>query len=306
MSAVNLNFLDIFRALWEVAGRTGPGVFWRFFLGGFFGFILSVIFFLLWYKFVFRKGWLAVHQCVDRVVAWLMVPLTALSILTLTVISGFVIGAASAISFIIVNEHLGEQASKLALKGMATAVIVMQRSSQGKAMSSDERVAFANRLLKGEESIPIESLKAITPRNLAELSADKTLIYVPTADNRVVRAIAVKMTEYSITWLIYAAADDRTDLIYKTVVALSDQDRKTDGNGKVTVDEIAAVLSRLHVEKAIVKIIVEAGLLKAGFLMITLIPIIALPPLFALLLRGLIRYVEERKKAGTGAKSGDS
>ncbi|MHC9541263.1 MAG: hypothetical protein AB9903_17300 [Vulcanimicrobiota bacterium] len=297
---MKIHFFEISRALWESAGRTAPGVFWRVFLGGTCGFIISLVVFFLWYRFVFKKRWLSIHQRVDRVMAWLIIPFTALSILIFTVLSGLTIGTASAISYVITNEHLGEQASKLALKGITTAVIMVQKTSHGKPMSSNERLAYANRLISGEESIPIESLKTITPHHLAELSTIRVQSYIPGSESRTVHNAAVRITECSISWMIYAAADDRTDFLYKTVVAMAEHDKKTDGDGRVTVEEIATVISRVHMEKAVVKVILEAGLLKAGFFLISLFTVLVIPPFCALLLRSLIKYFTKRKMKSDG------
>ncbi len=280
------------KALLDAAGRTAPGVFWRIFLGGACGLVCSSAVFLLWYRLIFKKGWLSIHKRADKVLAYLFVPLTALSILTFTVLSGLTMGIAHAIAYLVVHEHLGEQAGRLAFKGITTAVIVARKSSQGKPMNRDERLAYANRLINGEESIAIESLKTITPHHLAELSTMKVESYIPGAENKAVHAAAVKITEHSLSWMIYAAADDRTDFLYKTVVALVESDRRSDGDGRVTVEEIAVVLSRVHMEKAVVKFILEAGMIKSGLFLLLLIPVLAVPPFLAFLVRSLIMYIE--------------
>ncbi|MDQ7826946.1 MAG: hypothetical protein RDV48_29375 [Candidatus Eremiobacteraeota bacterium] len=284
--------LEILRQLLLAAGRNAPGVLLR--LAGFtaLGLALGIAVFLLWYRLVARKRWLEVHPGADPLIRFIVLLVWVFTIPFLSGAAGLVMGTTSACIYVVTHEHLGVKAGELAFQAIAVAVVMQEKSAQG--MGSSEQLLYARGLMEGEKTVPISYIKTIVPRHIAEVSVEKIQGYIPSVENGFLRVTAVVVMERSISWMVYAAASDSGDIIYRLCEELAKTDNSTDSDGTVTVKEIASAVSRVYFEREATKWIFWAGAIKSLFLLATLAAILVAPPLLA----GITRYFLKRRSQG--------
>jgi hypothetical protein len=296
----HLKIIEILKILLSSMARNALGVSLSLFLGCMLGLVLGILLFRFWNAFVARKRWLAVQEKADPFIRVFIIFLWVLAIPIFSSLAGLVIGSTLAVNYVITNEHIVEQAGRLAFR---TIVAVVAVNSSGGMTGDDARIAYGKRLMKGEETLSLDYIRSITPRNLAEASTARMENYLPAVENRMVHAGVLFITERSLSWMVNAASQDRADFLYKTCDSLVRLDQATDRDGRVTVEEIATIITRAHLEKRVMAIIFLFGAAKASIILGLMAVVMVIPLLLAALARGGVRLYMTRR---TGQKAGGS
>jgi hypothetical protein len=293
-----LHAAEIVKVLISSMARNALGVFFCISLGSILGFSLGVLMFRYWNRLVARKGWLAVHEKADPFIRMFILSLWVLALPLLSAAAGLIMGITCACTYVITNEHIVELAGRHAFRALAAAVLVNRRMADSHINAEDERIAYAKRLMKGEESVSLELLKGITPRNLAEAGTSRLQDYLPAIENGMVHAGVLIIAERSISWMLSAATDDRADFLLKTCDALVRLDEASDRDGRVSLEEIATIISRVHLEKKVTGIIFLFGTAKTSLVLGFMVVIMVLPLLMALCVRkGIALYGRKKNRA---------
>jgi len=297
-------FFEFFKLLLDAAGRNAGGVLVRIFVPSIVGIALGIILFLYWHRLMVRRGWMNVDPHFDPIIRLVIMPVWALIVPFLSLMAALVMGCALACAYVVEHEHLGVEAGRLAFRAIVVAAALQQKGAP--VANEQDRLAYAKKLINGEETIPIDTLRAFDSRTIAELSASKMEKNLPAVGNPLLRRVVVIVMDRSIAWFAAAATPDQADIILKLSRELVRIDDGTDRDGRVTAEEVSQVLSRLFIEKKITALIMEIGAAKAMISLVPLALFLAFPPFAALCTRGIIAYRKRRRKRDNEASPADS
>ncbi len=153
---------------------------------------------------------------------------------------------------------------------------------------------YAKGLIEGEEQIPIATIRTFSVHHMAELSTEKLEDYIQVENESLHRATAW-CTEHIISFCLYSTADPNGDVFFSTCDELVKLDEATDGNDKVTVEEVTTVFCRHHLERELVRWVYLGIAGHALPLLGIMAAMVAVPPLGALAFRRTRAYWLKRQ-----------
>lgn len=288
-----MNVPEIFHILWNSAGRNLPGVILRIISFGLMGFIAGILVFIASYKFIIKKEFLKFNHYSDRFLHYTTITLWAIAFPVLSLIIGLIMGITMACNYVIIHEHLGAEAGKLALKTIVSAIILKEDIYETKKMTEKEGFEALQKLIKGEKTIAIDKLKTISSKHIAEISTEKLNNYIQ-SENKLIQRVSIYIMEKSVKGIINS--NDKTEVIFSICEELVSMDNNSDKDGKVTVEQISDVICRKYLEQEITNWIFRAGLLKSMVFFIPMVIILLVPPLLAFAVRYGLRLYKSYKK----------
>lgn len=243
------------------------------------GLILGLILFALFFKIVYRGGFLKLSLKRER---WFEKGLTGLWAVVVPILGlsiGLLMGTYWAGAVLIKAEKLGSKIGHVVFKSVAAGAIACTTED-----SEEGQAALTKLYLEGEKKVEVGSMSShrfaeVTSEQLASLPKDGMF-----------HDGMIWMVEKCCDHIIYGTNGEAGDSFYKLIKKVDEHDRETDNDGWVTVEEIADVACELYLDKGAVKL--WKGLILEFLLpvLFTLLGVIFVPPLLAWSCRFFVAY----------------
>ena len=274
--------LDLVKALLIAHGFS---VFGRIVLLTMLGGALGLVTLLVCHRGLYRKGYLKLRHSQERYYEGGVLALWVLTIPMFAVACGTLAGTWWAGHHLIHAENLGERIGKSAFKAIAAGVAAARLET-----AADARARLADDLMKGKQKVSIKELSAYTSHHLGELSASKIWSYSPVSSENL-HGATVWTIEKTVDVVAYAQLGGGGDAVYKLVGKVTEHDRVTDNDGRVTVEEISDVACKTYGDRGVKGMWAAIILQFLLPLVLMLALLLILPPMLA---RGVREFVAWR------------